>query len=122
MGRTFDLPVGVASKLLGPWELESLQERGGPPVLVSDSARVTADFRPDGRLQARAGYNQYNAIYRVDDGALTLATRSTLMSRGAPPLDLKYITLLEIATRWRSTVEGASLELRSDAGTLRFRR
>jgi hypothetical protein len=83
---------------------------------------VTADFRPDGRLQARAGYNQYNAIYRVDDGALTLATRSTLTSRGAPPLDLKYIALLEIATRWRSTVEGASLELRSDAGTLRFRR
>jgi heat shock protein HslJ len=122
MVDTSGYPAGLASQLLGAWRLESIQEAGGAVAHISDPTRVTADFRPDGRVHARAGYNQYNAVYKTDGRRLVLDTRSTLTTRGSPLQEIRYIALLDTERSWRSTVDDASLELRSDAGTLLFRR
>ena len=122
MVRRSDLPAAAASTLLGPWNLESVQEPDGSVKQGLDPTGVTADFRPDGRFEFRAGHNQYNAVFRMDRGELIFDTRSTLTTRGSAPQDLRYITLLDTEPCWRSTVDDASLELRSDGGTWRFRR
>jgi heat shock protein HslJ len=114
--------VAAASGLHGLWALQSLQESAGPVVTAPGQERFTAEFRTDGRIHARADCNRCSAVYEAGDGTLALnglmaCTRAYCQSS---PLDTTYAKLLGEVATWR--VEEATLELRSDAGTLRFRR
>ena len=114
--------VAAASGLHGLWTLQSLQEPAGPVVTAPGQERFTADFRTDGRVHARADCNRCAAVYEAGDGTLALngllaCTRAYCQSS---PLDTTYAKLLSEMASW--SIEKAVLELRSDAGTLRFRR
>ncbi len=112
----------VTPALQGLWKLLSLQQAGGPLVPSPSPGLFTAEFRTDGQLSARADCNMCGGAYEAGDGTLAVdpVMACTLAQCQSAPLDTTYTALLVAATVW--SVDGATLELRSETGTLRFGR
>ena len=117
--------VGVASErartLLGTWLLVSLQEAGRPTSEIADPKSFQAEFQADGRLRLVADCNACSGGYTAGEGQLSVTPMAcTRAACPSMPLDTTYTALVGRATAWAATADG--LELRSSAGTLRFRR
>lgn len=117
--------VGVASEharsLLGTWLLVSLQEAGRPTTEIADPKSFQAEFQADGRLRLVADCNACSGAYTAGEGQLSVTPMAcTRAACPSMPLDTTYTALVSSATGWAATTN--RLELRSSAGTVRFRR
>jgi heat shock protein HslJ len=115
-----DLTSPSSDAIQGQWTLVSLQQTGGS--VEPAPAGYTAEFQADGSLAARADCNSCHTTYAVDGGNIKVsqAMACTLAYCTTAPFDTKYTTLLSTSTSWQTN--GGTLELRSAAGVLTFRR
>lgn len=114
--------AGASSQdLLGSWQLLSLTETGQPTVSVPPSEVFMATFGDDRRVSLVADCNRCTGGYTAKSNTLTVGpmacTRAYCQSA---PLDTTFAGLVSGATTWTSS--GTGLELRCDAGVLRFQR
>jgi heat shock protein HslJ len=106
--------------LQGTWTLASLQQAGGS--VEQAPAGFSAEFGADGSLAVRADCNSCHATYLAEASHINVSPNMacTLAYCSSAPFDSKYTKLLTSATSWRT--DNGTLELRSDAGVLTFRR
>ena len=77
------------------------------------------DFTADGRVSLRADCNRCSAAYEATTNSLAVGLMAcTRAYCASAPLDTTFAALVGQATSWR-VVDGG-LELRSEAGVLRF--
>src|SRR5262249_18752785 len=102
------------------WELASYTVTNGEPVDVTEPARYTLQFLPDGLLSARLDCNQGSGGYTANDGALTLTPMAATLKLCEPDSQVDAFTsLLHDVTSYRFDPDG-SLLLQGDAGALRL--
>ena len=101
------------------WTLQSLTETGLPEITIADRSAFTLVLTDDGKIQARADCNRASAGYALADNTLSVGLiASTRAYCASAPLDGQYLALL--GGENIVTVNGASLQLSSPRGTLRF--
>ena len=107
--------------LVGTWQLVSLTETGHASSNVGEPERFTAEFGADGRVSLRADCNRCSGGYTATGDALTVGPMAcTRAYCSSAPLDTTFTMLVSGATAW--TAANDSLELRGEAGVLRFRK
>jgi len=112
---------GQALGIEGTWRLVELAATGMPAVSVTEPDRFTATFGTDGRVDLRADCNRCTAGYSVQADSLRITPMAcTLAACASAPLDTDFAGLVTVVTTWRATEN--SLELKSAAGTARFKR
>ena len=101
------------------WTLQSLTETGLPEITIADPSVFTLVLTDDGKLQARADCNRASAGYAVSDGTLSVGLiASTMAQCASAPIDSQYLALL--GGENVVAINGATLQLSSPRGTLRF--
>ncbi len=112
----------ATSPLHGTWRLVSLQETGQAARPIANPDDFTATFEADGRLGAQVDCNRCGGRYEASGSKLAIdaVMACTRAYCGDDSLDRFYERLLPASKSWR--VEGASLELGSEQGVLRFER
>lgn len=112
----------AASALLGEWRLLSQRPAGASLQPVPAGTLFTAAFGADGRVSSVVDCNRCSGGYTAD--AETLAVSPMACTRAycaaSAGYDSTFEKLLASARRWK--VQGNSLELTSDAGTMQFAR
>jgi heat shock protein HslJ len=115
--------ASAAAPLAGQWRLVSLQPTDGPSQRVPAGTSFTADFGSDGRLAAIVDCNRCRTSYEatadtLSVGATMACTRAYCAASAG--FDETYTRLLTLSSAWR--VQGATLELSGEAGSLTLTR
>ena len=102
-----------------PWKLQWIDRPGIGVVRAQDPERFTLDFDGQGRVSVQADCNRCNGGYSIGVNQVTVGalacTRALCLTA---PFDTDYVSVLggESAV----VASGATLELASSRGTLRF--
>jgi heat shock protein HslJ len=113
-------PTAPSDVIGSTWQLMSLQDAGGSPVVVENPARYTLRFEADGRLAVMSDCNQCGGAYALSGSSITVdALQCTLVACPPGSLDWRYRPALE---RARTFSRGEDeLILHTEGATLRFR-
>lgn len=111
----------VAIEANAVWTLRSLVHADGSVVAIEDPSAFTLTLTDDGKLQARADCNRATGGYTISGNRLSVGPiASTKAYCASAPLDDQYLTLLSGENV--VALSGASLQLSSPRGALRFGR
>jgi heat shock protein HslJ len=103
------------------WELVSFSEPDRVPVTITDPARYTVQFLPEGRLLARLDCHHGTGGYTAAAGVLAL-TPLAVTAATCPPdsEDITFQRLLARATSYRFDPEVGALLLRGEDGVIQL--
>ena len=103
------------------WRLQSLAGADGSVLTIGDPSAFTLTLTDDGKVQVRADCNRASGGYRISGNTLSIgAMASTKAYCSTAPVDQQFLMLL--AGEDIVTTSGATLQLSSPRGTLRFGR
>jgi heat shock protein HslJ len=103
------------------WEVITYNNGKQAVTSVLAGTSISADFGADGKLSGKSGCNSYNGSYKVDGSKISIGPiASTKMfcsePAGVMEQESQYLLALESAATY--TIEGSSLELRTQDGAL----
>jgi heat shock protein HslJ len=102
------------------WQLVTLQEPGGTPMVAPDPSKYEVTFGANGTLSGKVDCNQCGGPYTVNGSSLTIGKLScTLALCAGPGLDPKFTAALEQALT--IDVDEDDLVIEGGGYTLRFR-
>jgi heat shock protein HslJ len=112
---------GLTSKV---WMATGVNNGKGGVVSILTGTEITATFDADGTLSGNAGCNNYSGRYETEDVTLKLGpigqTRKiSNKPEGIMEQEANYLQTLERVSKYR--IDGKSLELRSESGSLQVK-
>jgi heat shock protein HslJ len=111
----------LSERIVGVWTLVSRQLPGESAV-AAPAATFTFQVTTEGRAAVRADCNQCGGAASVGAGTVTVgpALACTRAFCSTAPFDTRYVQMLSGDSA--AEIDGDTLTLRSDRGTLRFQR
>ena len=105
---------------VGSWEATAFLQGNAVATLIAGT-EITATFDEDGTLSGSAGCNTYRAAYTRDRGRIEIdepaaTEKACAAPQGVMEQEAAYLAALPSARSYR--VEGRSLQLLTDAGTI----
>ena len=119
--ETATAPITGPTNLVttSPWKLQWIDRPGTGVVRAQDSDRFTLDFDGQGHVSVQADCNRCTGSYSLGVNQVTVSAMAcTRAFCPTAPFDTDYVGVLSGDSA--DVVSGATLELISSRGTLRF--
>jgi heat shock protein HslJ len=103
------------------WKLQSLVRADSSQATINDPSLFTISLADDGALQVRADCNRASGRFTTSGSAISVGPMaSTKAYCASAPIDTEFLTLLSGENA--VSTSGATLQLSSSRGTLKFAR